>query len=119
MSLFIDFHQYRKIARVQSDVSAARNQTRGVAREVADLDRRVDRLSLVCEALWELLKESTGLTEEAVYQKMEEIDLRDGKLDGKISRTVLECDQCGRAVNSRRPQCIYCGHRNRPENVVG
>ena len=45
----------------------------------------IDTLALSCAAMWELLSEKLGVTEQELLAKIEEIDLRDGKLDGKIA----------------------------------
>lgn len=86
---------------------AARMESR-----VAELERRADRTALACQALWEILKLKTGVTESEVFSKMEEIDRRDGRADGRISSQVQRCGRCNRSVNSARPVCLYCGHAN-------
>ena len=40
---------------------------------------------------------------------MGEIDLRDGKADGKMTRSDTDCFQCGRRLGKRRRNCLYCG----------
>jgi hypothetical protein len=91
---------------VAMDKAAQAEQT---ARGMLD---RMDRLTLVCMALWALLREKTGLTEQDLLKKVEEIDLSDGVLDGKVRSTVAKCAQCGRAISPRHRRCIYCGAEN-------
>lgn len=74
-----------------------------------ELERRVERLSLMTEALWTLLRERLGLTDEELLSMAEEIDLSDGKLDGRVNRTSSACTSCGRMVSARHVKCIYCG----------
>jgi len=39
-----------------------------------------------------------------------QIDLSDGRLDGKVKRKkLLECGNCGRVMAPRHLRCIYCG----------
>ena len=78
-------------------------------REVEQLADRLDRLQLVCTAMWELLAERAELTEQDLLAKVEEVDLRDGRADGKISPQVKRCRQCGRAMSQRHARCLYCG----------
>ena len=118
MDLFIDAHQYGRIAKAQSDATNAKNKAESFDRRLTNTERRLDKLSLACQALWELLKVRTDLTIEDVYNKMEEIDLRDGHKDGKISGTVLKCSSCGRTINTLHSVCIYCGTENPTEYVV-
>ena len=76
---------------------------------VRQLQARVDRLSMICQAMWELLRDKAKLTDEDVIKQMQQIDLRDGVEDGKMTRQTLVCPECGRNVSSRREQCLYCG----------
>ena len=77
--------------------------------EVRELTSRVDRMSLACQAMWELLEGQPGMTDQKLRDKMTEIDLRDGARDSKIAMSVLVCPNCGNRSNSRRQQCIFCG----------
>ena len=64
---------------------------------------------LICESLWELLAEKTNLTLDDLHQKLYEVDMRDGVLDGKNQRQATECPNCRHMVSSRHPACLYCG----------
>ena len=87
---------------VSMSVSEARLQAEGLAVDV-------DRLFMITQALWELLKEKHGYTDESLMKKITEIDLRDGKLDGKTARKERpNCPSCGRKMG-RHPTCLYCG----------
>jgi hypothetical protein len=65
---------------------------------------------LICEALWELLSQKSGLTVKDLHDKLYEIDLRDGSLDGKNQRKAIDCPNCARKVGPRHSICFYCGH---------
>ena len=75
---------------------------------VLSVDDRVDRLTLIVEAMWELLEES-GFSEEALQAKVEEIDGRDGRTDGKVVRPPVQCTKCGSSSPAGRPTCQMCG----------
>lgn len=86
----------------------------GVERLQLELRRaheRTDRLALVCQALWELLRERAGLSENDLVQRIREIDLRDGVADGRITPVPVVCPACHRQSTSRREECLYCGTR--------
>lgn len=119
MSVFIDMHQYRRIGEAERDAARAKNKSERVDGKMTQLERRVDRLALASQALWELLRDSTALTEGDVFEKMEEIDLRDGKRDGKIGQEVSQCPNCQRNVSSKRDACVYCGVTIRGKHIVG
>ena len=77
--------------------------------QIRYLEDRLDKLLLVNMAMWELLKDRTELTEEDLLAKVQEVDLRDGQADGKISKTVAKCPKCGRTMSPRHKKCLYCG----------
>lgn len=91
------------------EASQAKRKADMAAESVRQLQSRIERLSMVCQAMWELLRERAKLTDEDVIKKMQQIDLRDGVADGKMTRQTLVCPECGRNVSSRREQCLYCG----------
>jgi hypothetical protein len=76
---------------------------------VAQLERRVNRLALATQAMWELLRERSTVTDKELADKILEVDLRDGQTDGRMAPTFLECPNCHKPTNSRRPTCVYCG----------
>jgi ribosomal protein L32 len=77
---------------------------------VQRLEMNIAKSLLICEALWELLREKTNLTEEDLYKKLYEIDMRDGALDGQNQPKMRECPNCHRPVSGRHAACLYCGH---------
>ena len=93
-----------------SDMSSARTQTNQNRSEVKFLRANLERTLLICEALWELLRDKTKLTDDDLNKKLYEIDMRDGQVDGKNQRKVIDCPKCHRKVASRNAACLYCGH---------
>lgn len=80
------------------------------ASDLRYLEDRVNRLSLICMAMWSLLQDKTMLTEEDLMERVKMLDLMDGKEDGKATKTVSQCSRCDRPMNPRHKKCIYCGH---------
>lgn len=76
---------------------------------LAQLERRINRLALASQAMWELLRERTNVTDKELADKILEVDLRDGQTDGRIAPAALECPNCHKSISSRRPTCVYCG----------
>lgn len=74
-----------------------------------ELERRVDALTLTCQALWELTQGQLKLTDRQLLAKIQEIDLRDGKADGKITLTTGVCPKCKQRTSAARRRCVYCG----------
>ena len=118
MNLFHEFRQSGQIQRAQDDAAAAKSRAAQVGTRVEDLERRVDRLALACQALWEILRTNLGMSDEQIREKMGEIDLRDGVADGRITAQVANCTQCGRVVRTSRENCLYCGHKMPDQQIV-
>jgi len=87
-----------------AETGANRAQTRAL--EVED---RLQRLSLACEAMWSLLRDKFGVTDEELLNRLNELDLSDGQLDGKVRKPAVACPKCGRTIARRNPTCMYCG----------
>jgi len=88
-------------------------EARKAMRTVQDFERHlgenVDKLALICRAMWELIRERTNLTEEDLLKKVREIDLLDGALDGKVKNPPKKCSKCNRTMSKRHTRCMYCG----------
>jgi hypothetical protein len=69
----------------------------------------VEKLFMITEALWTILKEKHGCTDAELVRRVQEIDLRDGKLDDKVAKVKPDCPKCGRKLMGKRPLCLYCG----------
>ena len=70
----------------------------------------LEKLMMITEALWIFIKEQHGFTDEHLVNMVQDIDLRDGKLDGKVSKQPNPtCTKCGRRLMGKHPICMYCG----------
>ena len=117
LGLLWDLHQHSRIA--DAHHRAARADTSITELQVAlrAMDDRLDRLSLMSAAMWSLLQQTSGLSDDELLKKIEMIDLSDGRLDGKVRKKASRCLQCQRAMSPRHQRCIYCGARN-PEPAI-
>ncbi len=75
---------------------------------VTALDERVDRLLMVIEAMWSLLKES-GYTDEQLAARIKDIDEADGASDGRRITPPIVCRSCESKVPAGLPRCQICG----------
>lgn len=99
----------REAAEQAQRASHISQTTNLIQSDVVCLRDEVERLSLLNQAMWELLRERLRLSDDDLEKKAQEVDMRDGKPDGKMSRHPLRCPQCGRVTNSRHKKCLYCG----------
>ncbi len=73
----------------------------------------IEKLFMITEALWEILKYQHGYTDDQLVEMIHNIDLKDGKLDGKVARTPAPpCPSCSRPLPLRQATCLYCGAPN-------
>ena len=88
---------------------AAETATRALTQtDLLQMD--VEKLLILTEALWQLLRDRQGYSDEDLVRKIQEIDLRDGKLDGKVAgKAPTRCSKCKRALSPRLPNCMFCG----------
>ena len=80
----------------------------GAVADVDALDERIDRLLLVVEALWTLLKKA-GHTDEELAAIIAQLDEMDGAADGRKSKAPTTCSSCGSKVAAGLPRCQICG----------
>ncbi len=78
------------------------------AGEIYDLDLRVDRLLLVVDAMWSLLREN-GYSDEDLAARIRELDEADGSLDGRKTPQPTRCPSCDSMVQVGRSTCAFCG----------
>jgi len=95
--------------RAAHTAAQAEGQAQRAISSVDELEARLDRLALVTEALWTLLRERVGMTDEELIARVREVDLSDGVLDGKVKHPASTCPGCGRTLSRRHVRCIYCG----------
>jgi hypothetical protein len=106
------FQQHQISSATSTAESAQREVTRTDLRlhsEVQRLESKIDALALVCQSLIELLRDQGGISESEIQAKISEIDLRDGRRDGRISGRPTACPQCHRPAHTRQRVCMYCG----------
>ncbi len=76
---------------------------------ISELQNRLDRTVLACEAMWTIMRDKLKMSDEELVQRIHDIDLSDGKLDGKVRKTAVSCPSCGRTIPRKFPKCMYCG----------
>jgi hypothetical protein len=109
MSFIWQAYQQSQIAEVKTDAIEAKQEAAQYSDRVRALETQVSHMALACQAMWELLRERTGISESELLAKMKEVDLRDGAQDGRMTPVLIKCPACGKPANSKSASCMYCG----------
>ena len=88
--------------------SAEQFSSRASSGRSGDLVARIDRLTLVVEAMWTMLEED-GRTEDDLIAKISELDQMDGNEDGVRIAPPRTCPSCKAKVGSTLRICQFCG----------
>ena len=116
--------QQSQIQRLDNTTDALREnlaQQQAETQSAKHLEERVAYLALICRALFELLREKTGITEQELAAKITEVDLRDGKADGRMTPLPKKCPSCQSMMAPRFNRCLFCGYKDQsadPFNTV-
>jgi hypothetical protein len=108
-SLIWEAYQQQKVAGAERSAEVAVSVAKRQRDEIEGLEQQIEHLTLVCQAMWELIRDRTDFSEEHLEQKVIEIDVRDERLDGKIQSKLIQCPQCNRNNSTRRRNCVICG----------
>jgi hypothetical protein len=117
MDTLINLYQGR-IRQAQTHGDLNRNSMEEMRSDIEDLQRKTDALTIACQAMWEIIRTQTNISDDMIVRKMQEVDARDGRVDGKMSLSLSECPQCGRKSNASRGTCLYCGTPLPTKHVV-
>ena len=109
MSTAWDVFQHFQIEKARQDAQLAGAKAEGQGARIDYVDDRVERLTLACQAMWELLRDCSDLTEDHLRAKILEVDARDGQVDGKIGHEVIDCPHCQQKTSTRRSRGVFCG----------
>lgn len=110
--LFIGWAANDMAGRAATETSAqnAQREARSANTRLELLQCDVERLLMITEALWTFIKQQHGYKDEDLSKLVTEIDLRDGKLDGRVAPSEPRlCPNCGHALGKSRPFCYFCG----------
>ena len=89
--------------------------SRDAQSQVEALRSEVERLLIITEALWRIAKEKLECSDEDLSQKISDIDLEDGRLDGRKAKSPPKpCPHCQRVLGKHRPRCLFCGKEIAP-----
>jgi hypothetical protein len=102
MSLIYEAHKVAQAAKAPVDAAYRKDSGDGTA--IEQINARLDRMALLCRALWSFVSEEHGVTEEMLVARVESL----------TPSSAPMCGECGRPLAVRQPKCLYCSAA-RPE----
>ena len=93
----------------EQEMSDAERRLDKAVDKIGDLQAQVDRLLLITESMWFVLKDRLPLDDAALMDMTKQVDMRDGKLDGRVTTAPETCPVCNHTISVRTGQCFYCG----------
>ena len=105
-----EVHQQRRILEAEATANRAASDARESRFTSNDHQARLDTMALTIMGMWSLMQDRMGVTEAELVERMQQLDLQDGKLDGKVAPTMSsQCRGCRRRMSTRHKRCVYCG----------
>jgi hypothetical protein len=93
--------------------NSAQSAANSAQREARNVEQRVERLALICQAMWRLLQEQTNLGEQDLLQRLSELQAEHDQSNqtepANTNERRPQCPNCGRTFNPRHDKCLYCG----------
>ena len=104
----------QRIERTQADAADGSFARRATLR----VEDRVDRLALICCAMFELMEQTSGVSEAQLRAKIVEIDMRDGRADNRVTPEPKRCPKCDAMIAPRFGRCLFCGYQDDAANPI-
>jgi hypothetical protein len=86
---------YRNLSEARGDISTLQVK-------IADLQRRLEKQTILLRALFVLLRDREAVTEEHLLASFRQCELE------RSNAPTKHCASCGRTINLRHNRCLYC-----------
>jgi hypothetical protein len=109
-----DLYQQAQIRQLQNrgsmqhDIDALRHATH--KQRADELEDRIEHLTVVSEALWTLLHEKLGLTDEQLVAAVTAL-IEARQAAREATSAPARCPGCGAALNRNLDHCQFCGFK--------
>src|SRR5437660_1131187 len=99
------------ITRLEENAKQDQREVADLRESLRQLERRLEKQSLVVRALFELLSEKCELTQEELLERVLEVKQQ------KTTSPPRTCGKCGQVMGPRETRCIYCGEKRQVESA--
>jgi len=109
MEFFHEMYQNRNISAARTQASSANLNAKEAQVKLTELESKLEMSLMVSEALWGIIKQSLDLDDTYLAQLVKQIDMKDGRADGKVAKTIPDnCTNCGKVLSRGKTKCMYC-----------
>lgn len=108
-NMWWDFAQEVRLNDIHQRQNDERSRATRINGNVSDLSLQLQKVALVNQALYEILKEKVGISDEELRRKVQEIDRRDGQEDLRASPKPVRCPKCSSTLTVGALSCQVCG----------
>lgn len=105
LDLIWDVWQQHRIGELEHKAQASGLQVADAQERARAAEQNVDRLMLTSAAMWSLVKQRTGLTDQDLILRVRQMEGDQAEGRGP----AVKCAKCGRTVPARKAKCMYCG----------
>ena len=111
VSLAVGIAAHKRINSIKSDMRAQKLNLDESELSAVSMRQDIEKLYMLVEALWLIVRETSGLEDEDLVELVKQVDLQDGRLDGRNSANaaVRKCANCGKTILRGKSKCAYCG----------
>lgn len=114
------YYNYENARAATEGAIDAQSAARRAENALARLEDALDRQALVIRTLLTACEKAGLFNEGAFRELMNDIDLSDGKLDGKFKPQAgpQSCPACGKTNGKRAVSCMYCGAQLEARDIM-
>jgi len=107
MGLFWEIYQFRRIADADRRARSGTVSIAQLTTQIEELERQVDRLLAINQAMFSLLQDRNGFTEADLGERMAQLAAQ----ESSIKSFAIACPNCGHDSPPLHGKCLYCGHQ--------
>ncbi len=111
-----NLRQSSKIKENQKSTSEIANKSALLQEKLDSQEESLNRLAIICEAMWELLKNRANFTEEELDVIINRISEDKIIASGANPDTSIRCPRCNAVVNAKLGRCEFCGETVEVQN---
>ena len=103
----LNFHIYPADMR-KDQLKDAQGLAQQTSAETQKLREDLHHLAIIAQAMWELLSEKSGLTNDELRKRITEVEFEKAK---SFTSSTTQCKKCSRPISIRSKACLFCGEK--------